>query len=141
MTEQVVAAGGPAPGRAEVPAALRGWFVAHFAADWLVGLPLFIAPEALLRLLGWHTVDPIATRLFAAALLGIGGQSLLGRGGALPEFRGMLNLKIIWATAASAGLLIGALSGGPAFAWVGLAIFLGFLALWVFWRVRVGRLA
>jgi len=121
----------------DVPVALRRWFVAHFAADWLVGLPLFIAPEAILRLLGWHVVDPIATRLFAAALLGIGGQSWLGRNGGLAEFRGMLNLKIIWATAASLGLLLGAVSGGPLLAWLGLVVFLAFLGLWTFWRLKL----
>ena len=120
-----------------VPVALRRWFVAHFAADWLVGVPLFLAPEAILKFFGWHPVDPIATRLFAAALLGIGGQSWLGRGGGVAEFRGMLNLKIIWAAAASLGLLIGAVTGGPILVWLGLGVFLAFLALWVFWRIRL----
>jgi len=76
------------------------WFVAHFAVDWAVGIPLLVAPESLLRFFGWHEIDPIATRLFAAALLAIGGQSLLGRNGSVNEFRAMLNLKLIWAEAA-----------------------------------------
>lgn len=126
--------GPPAPA---VPVALRRWFVAHFAVDWLVGVPLFIAPEAILRLFGWHQVDPIATRLFAAALLGIGGQSWLGRNGGANEFRGMLNLKIIWAVTAALGLLIGALSGGPILAGLGAAVFVAFLGLWTFWRLRL----
>ena len=124
---------------AEVPLALRRWFVAHFAVDWLVGVPLFIAPESILKLLGWHEVDPISTRLFAAALLGIGGQSWLGRNAGFNEFRGMLNLKIIWASAASLALLIGALTGGPILAWLGAVTFLAFLALWTFWRLRLRR--
>ena len=77
----------------EAPSALRTWFVAHFAVDWAVGIPLLVAPESLLRFFGWHEIDPIATRLFAAALLAIGGQSLLGRNGSVNEFRAMLNLK------------------------------------------------
>ena len=120
-----------------VPAALRRWFVAHFAVDWIVGIPLFIAPQQLLSLFGWHLVDPIATRLFAAALLGIGGQSWLGRKGGKQEFRGMLNLKIIWAASASVGLLAGVVSGGPRLAWLGLAVFAAFLGLWVYWRLRL----
>ena len=123
----------------EVPVALRRWFVAHFAIDWLVGVPLFLAPEAILRLFGWHPVDPITTRLFAAALLGIGGQSWLGRHGGIREFTGMLNLKIIWAASASLGLLIGGLTGGPILTWLGLGVFLAFLALWLFWRLRLRR--
>ena len=123
----------------EVPVALRRWFVVHFAVDWLVGIPLFIAPEAILKLLGWHVVDPIATRLFAAALLGIGGQSWLGRAAGRQEFRAMLNLKVIWASAASLALLLGALTGGPILAWLGTVVFLAFLALWAFWRLQLRR--
>ena len=92
----------------EAPSALRTWFVAHFAVDWAVGIPLLVAPESLLRFFGWHEIHPIATRLFAAALLAIGGQSLLGRNGSVNEFRAMLNLKLIWAAAAVIALAKGA---------------------------------
>src|SRR5947209_7141406 len=92
----------------EAPSALRRWFVFYFAVDWAVGVPLLVAPEILLRFFGWHEIDPIATRLFAAALLAIGGQSLLGRNGSVNEFRAMLNLKLIWAAAAVIALGIGA---------------------------------
>ena len=120
-----------------VPDWLRRWFVIHFAVDWLVGLPLFIAPEALLRLFGWHPIDPLSTRLFAAALLGIGGQSFVGRNGNLAEFRGMLNLKLIWAAAAIVAFLISVLTRGPLLAWLGLATFLAFFALWLYWALRL----
>ena len=118
-----------------VTVGLRRWFVVHFAIDWLVGLPLFVAPEPMLRWFGWPQVDPIATRLFAAALLAIGGQSLLGRNGSVGEFRAMLNLKLIWASAAGIGFAIAVLTGEPAPAWLGLAVVAGFLGLWVFWRL------
>ena len=121
----------------EVPVALRRWFVVHFAIDWLVALPLFVAPAHVLQRLGWPQVDPIATRLFAAALLAIGGQSLLGRNGPVGEFRAMLNLKLIWASTAAIGFAIAVLTGGPALAWLGLAVFAGFLGLWVYWRLRL----
>jgi len=119
-----------------VPTPLRRWFIAHFVVDWVTGVPLFLAPE-LLKLFGWHPVDPIATRLFAAALLGIGAQSWIGRNGGIHEFRGMLNLKIVWAATASTGLLIGAIHGGSALVWLGLVIFTAFLALWLYWRIRL----
>jgi hypothetical protein len=111
--------------------------VVHFAVDWLVGLPLFLAPTPLLQLFGWHPIDPIATRLFAAALLGIGTQSLIGRNGSLAEFRAMLNLKLVWAAAASVSLGVGVVSGGPPLTWLGLAVFVGFFALWLYWRLRL----
>ncbi|PYN79295.1 MAG: hypothetical protein DMD97_04785 [Candidatus Rokuibacteriota bacterium] len=123
----------------EAPSALRRWFVFYFAVDWAVGVPLLVAPEILLRFFGWHEIDPIATRLFAAALLAIGGQSLLGRNGSVNEFRAMLNLKLIWAAAAVIALGIGVLSGGPALTWLGLAVFVGFFRVWLYWRIRIGR--
>ena len=111
----------------------------YFAVDWAVGIPLLVAPESLLRFFSWHEIDPIATRLFAAALLAIGGQSLLGRNGSVNEFRAMLNLKLIWAVAAVIALGIGAQSGGPALTWLGLAVFVGFFCVWLYWRIRIGR--
>src|SRR2546428_13050290 len=110
----------------EAPSALRRWFVFYFAVDWAVGVPLLVAPEILLRFFGWHEIDPIATRLFAAALLAIGGQSLLGRNGSVNEFRAMLNPKLIWATPAGVALGNGARSGGPALTLLALAAFVGF---------------
>ncbi len=123
----------------EAPSALRRWFVFYFAVDWAVGVPLLVAPEILLRFFSWHEIDPIATRLFAAALLAIGGQSLLGRNGSVNEFRAMLNPKLIWAAAAVIALCIGVLSGGPALTWLGIAVFVGFFRVWLYWRIRIGR--
>ena len=107
----------------EAPSALRRWFVFYFAVDWAVGVPLLVAPEILLRFFGWHEIDPIATRLF----------------GSVNEFRAMLNLKLIWAAAAAIALGIGVLAGGPALTWLGLVVFVGFLGVWLYWRIRIGR--
>ena len=51
----------------------------------------------------------------------------------------MLNLKLIWAEAAVIALGIGALSGGAALTWLGLAVFVGFFCVWLYWRIRIGR--
>ncbi len=78
-----------------VPDRLRFWFVVHFIVDMLFAIPLFVAPEWLLILFGWDRVDPLTSRLVAAALFGIGIESFLGRGAGIEAFRGMLNLKLI----------------------------------------------
>ena len=72
-----------------VPSSLRTWFVVHFWADILVAVPLFLAPVTLLEALGWQAVDPYAARIVAAALFGIGIESLLGRNGDLSAFVAM----------------------------------------------------
>ena len=122
----------PAPNT--VPPALRTWFVIHFVADLAFALPLFVAPRALLTLLGWHEVDPLATRMVAAALFGIGIQSLLGRNESADAFRGLLTLKIIWSSTATIGILASIAQGGPPMAWGFAVIFGGFCGVWTYWR-------
>jgi hypothetical protein len=121
----------------EIPASLRRWFVAHFIVDLLVALPLLIAPVATLRLLGWGAVDPVATRLVGAALLAIGGQSYLGRHGSPDAYRSLLNLKLIWSSAAIVALVLGIGGGAPAACWAFLAVFVAFFGVWTHYRVRI----
>jgi hypothetical protein len=120
-----------------VPSSLRRWFVVHFVADVLVAVPLFVAPRASLELLGWTSVDPLATRLVAAALFGIGIESFIGRTADASAFRAMLNLKLIWSAAATLGILWSQLEGGPPLGWVALAIFAAFHALWLRYRLQL----
>lgn len=117
---------------------LRNWFVVHCILDVISAIPLMIAPVAFLSLLGWTTVDPYASRLVAAALLGIGIESYLGRNAGVEAFRGMLNLKIIWSASAIFGLVITALTiGGSLFVWLIVIIFVAFNILWVYYRLQL----
>lgn len=126
-------------GTSTVPKALRGWFVLHFVADWLFALPLFFAPTQFLGALGWTEVDPATARLVAAALIGIGTQSLLGRHGSLDTYRAMLNLKILWSASATLGLAWSALEGGPVMLWGFVGVFAAFNAVWLYWRAALRR--
>jgi hypothetical protein len=114
--------------------------VVHFVADVAFALPLMFAPEFTLRLFGWQTIDPIATRIVAAALFAIGIESWLGRNAGVEAYRGMLNLKIIWSAAvvlgAGASLLSGA-QGAPLMGWAVMAVFLFFNLVWVYWRRKL----
>jgi hypothetical protein len=127
----------------EVPIALKRWFVLHFAVDITFAIPLMIIPELFLTFLGWTVVDPIATRIVAAALFGIGIESLLGRNGSLESFKGMLNLKIIWSFATVLGIVISmfhVLLNTVVFLVLLLAIFVVFNIVWVYWRIKLNRL-
>lgn len=124
----------------KVPKALPTAFIVHFWADWIFALPLMLMPREFLGLLGWDQVDPFTARLVAAALMGIGTESLLGRDGSLAHYRGMLRLKIIWSSAAILGIswsIIEVWGAVPLMAWLVLAIFLGFNGLWVYWWRRL----
>ena len=126
--------------RPSVPPALRTWFVVHFWADILFALPLFLAPVEVLEILGWKQIDPYTARLTAAALFGIGIESLLGRNGDVEAFRAMLNLKVIWSATAVIGIgwsLVQGPHDRPLFAWAVLGIFIAFHALWQYWRYQL----
>ena len=120
-----------------VPNGLRTWFVLHFVADMLVGIPLLFFPRLLLPLLGWTTYDPLTSRLVGAALMGIGLESLLGRNASADTFRAMLNLKIIWASSALIAIGLSIVEGVASTAWLFLAIFFVFWCVWVYYRMML----
>jgi hypothetical protein len=126
----------------EVPNTLRKAFVIHFWADWIFAAPLMLMPNKFLGLMGWEQVDPFTARIVAAALIGIGTESLLGRNGSVDHYRGMLRLKIIWSSAAIGGIAwtMAEIRGMiPIMAWAILGIFVLFNALWVFWWRRLKK--
>lgn len=96
-----------------------------------------LTPEQFLGAFGWPCVDPIASRLVAAALAGIGIQSLLGRHEGAEVFRAMLTLKIIWSAFATLGILASQLDGGPPMGWMFFAIFGSFFAIWTRYRLSL----
>ena len=126
----------------EVPSSLRRWFVVHCFADVAFAVPLFVAPQTFLGALGWTAVDPFTTRIAAAALLGVGLESYLGKDQDLRVFAHMLNLKVIWSLACVVGIALSIAQGAqgrPPMAYGFLAIFVGFHAVWVHYRRIVGR--
>ena len=120
-----------------IPTGLKTWFVIHFIADMLFAIPLIFFPEIIMPLFGWGAIDPVMPRLVGAALLGIGGESLFSRNASRDAFKSLLRLKIIWASGAILALGLGILKGAPPAAWGFLAIFIGFLVVWVFFRIKL----
>jgi hypothetical protein len=49
----------------------------------------------------------------------------------------MLSLKIIWSLSAIFGILLSILDGSPPIAWGFLAIFSGFSALWISYKLKL----
>ena len=120
---------------------LQIWFRIHFVADILFALPLFFFPGKFMSLFGWIEIAPVMARLVAAALFGIGIESLIASYKAdLKAFREMLNLKVIWSFTASAGLVIALIQGEharPLMLWIITGIFILFHALWLSYRIRL----
>ena len=123
-----------------VPKGLKFWFVVHFAVDMIFAIPMMLFPTAFLTLFGWEVIDPVSTRVVAAALFGIGTQSFLGRNEGPESYRGMLNLKIIWSIAAMIGIGISLLEGAQGEAplgWAVWGVFLFFSVIWIYWRIKL----
>ena len=127
----------------DAPRGLSWWFIIHFIVDISIAIPLFLFPERSLEFIGWQEVDAIMARVVAAALFGIGIESLLGRNSPLEGFRNMLNLKIIWSLAAILGIgwsMLEGAQGRPIVGWIILLTFVAFHIVWIYWRIRVGKL-
>jgi hypothetical protein len=127
----------------KVPRWLRNWFLVHFAIDFIFAVPLFLFPVEFLTLLGWEVVDPLASRLVAAALFGIGIESFLCRDSGIGTFKNMLNLKIIWSISAIIGITLSLIQvprKEPLMGWLFALIFLLFNFLWVYWKIRLGKI-
>lgn len=120
-----------------VPQSLRAWFMIHFVADVVFAIPLFFAPVWFLSSLGFTVIDPVATRMVAAALVGIGTISLLVKNQTIEVFRALLSLKILWSATAIMGLSLSLAEGAPRSVWGLLIIFAGFCGLWSFYRVKI----
>ncbi len=120
-----------------VPEILRKLFLLHFALDYIVAIPLMFAPVKTMMLLGWNAPESVATRLVAAALIGIGGISLIAYKADVETFRHMLTMKLLWSGSAVLGLVLSLADGAPVFTWVFLFIFAIFFVIWLFYRMRI----
>lgn len=118
---------------------LTRFFVLHFLIDIVFAIPLFFFPGEFLALIGWETFNPLFVRLVAAALFGIGIESLLGRNSSPEVFKAMLNLKIIWSSAAIMGIILSLPEiDGDFFVGLILLVFIFFNVLWIYWRKKLG---
>ena len=125
----------------DIPQSLRRFFVVHAAVDLVIGVPLMLAPETFLRALGWSSVDPASARLVAAALLAIGGKSLAARHAGSETYRTLLDVKLLWSSAAILGLILSIGDGAPAACWAFLAVFVAFFGVWTHYRIRMKQMA
>ena len=123
----------------KVPPSLRVWFLIHFVVDMLFAIPLIINPVWFLRLVGFGVVEPFATRLVGAALIGIGGVSLAAHKAGVETFNSLLTLKILWSISAMLGIILTLIQGGSKVGWFILAMFFVFSGVWVYYKKRINK--
>ena len=120
-----------------VPSLLKKLFVFHFIVDFIFAIPLMLAPKAAMAFMGWPNAEPVATRLVAAALMGIGGISFIARNADARVYRHMLTMKLLWSSAAVLGLLLSILEGAPTATYGFLAIFVMFFGVWLYYWLKI----
>lgn len=123
------------------PASLRTWFFVHFIIDYIFAVPLFVAPESFLRFFGWTMVDPLASRLAAAALFGIGGASFFVRNADAVTYQHMLTMKLLWSSFAAMGILVSIIfDNTPRMAYIFMLVFIIFFFIWLYYKIRLGKI-
>ncbi len=116
----------------QIPKSLSVWFKIHFVVDYIIGLPLLFAPKFTLSLFSIQA-EPIAARLVGATLLGIGGISLIHKK-TEDSYRTLLQLKLIWSSAAVLGLILSIfIDNAQKIIWLFVSIFGFFFFLWLYY--------
>ena len=118
-----------------VPNSLRTWFIIHFIVDFIFGIPLVLFPAWTLSLFSFQVGELLTARLVGAALIGIGGVSVLVRNESAEVFRSLLKLKVIWSISAIVAILLTLYEGAPALTWGIFGIFVMFSGVWwYYWK-------
>lgn len=115
---------------------LRRWFLFHFWVDLIFALPLILAPVWFMGLFDFEVTETLTPRLVGAALLGIGGASLVMHKAGLEAFKTMLQLKIIWSGAAMLAILLTYWQEKNAYLWLFFSIFFTFSMVWNYYFFR-----
>lgn len=123
-----------------IPHSLRRWFLLHLIVDYAIAVTFFFFPYQTLQVFGWKTVDPLAARLVAAALLAIGGTYVIARHADTEAYRQFLALKIVWSFAAVIGIILTMVTtDAPVLSWFVLALFALFSSVWVYYYRLLSR--
>ena len=122
-----------------IPGGLRTAFLVHSIIDLAIAVPLMVSPQKSLEAVGWDDpVDPVATRLVAAALLA-GSRSAFKKIDSIESYKSILEIKLIWSTAAIIGLIWSIKQGASPKAYFPLGAFGIFWGIWNYWRWKLSR--
>jgi hypothetical protein len=116
-----------------IPTSLRYWFTVHFVIDLGFAIPLLFFTDWFLLLLGLDNTNLLQARLVAAALVAIGGTSLLMRHADAVSYILMLKFKILWSGSAILAIVLSLHQGTAQIAWLLLVIFTGFFVVWLYY--------
>ncbi|MBT3864455.1 hypothetical protein HOE67_04010 [Candidatus Peregrinibacteria bacterium] len=124
----------------KIPRSLKYWFIAHFIIDMIFAIPLIFAPVFTLTYFGFEITEPaLLARLVGAALIGVGGTSLLAHNKGPESYNSLLTLKILWSHTAVLAILLAILEGAPEMTWLILATFIIFAFVWDYYKIKLRK--
>jgi hypothetical protein len=119
---------------------LKSMFLVHAVVAAVIGALLLLIPGQFLAWINWRPIEPIANRLFGAALLGLSWSSFRGwRASEWAQVVVLVEMEAIFCILASVAVARHLLAGQyPAIVWV---VFVGFLVFAITWTALfvVGR--
>ena len=112
---------------------LKVTLVVHIVLAVGLGLPLLGLPGRFLGWLGWAPVDPLISRMFGAALLGLGWLDLRTlRSNSRQAAQGVIEAGILFCGLAAAGMARNMLGAAwPWYTWAVLGIYVLLAGLWI----------
>ena len=113
--------------------ALKYLFLVHAVVAALIGALLLIIPGKFLGWINWTPIEPIANRLFGAALLGLCWSSFRGwRASEWAQVAILVEMEAVFCSLAFVGVARHVLVGPyPAVVWFVGAVFLVFAVAWI----------
>ena len=120
-----------------MPKSLKVWFIIHFFIDYIFGIPLLLFPDSIFNLFGIPFVETVSIRLIGAALISIGGMSLIAVNWGRTSYHTFLSFKIFWSLAAIMALLISISETKMHFLWAFLGVFFVFAIVWIYYKIRL----
>ena len=122
-----------------IPKSLRYWFFAHFVIDIIFGIPLILFPTWTLNLFGFEAANLLLARLVGAALVAIGGTSLMIYKKDKSAYIPMLQLKLLWSGTAIVAIILSLNEGDMTAKYVILAIFASFFMVWFYYFKQLSK--
>jgi hypothetical protein len=119
---------------------LRTVFLIHAVVGCVFGIPLFLAPGRLLKLVNWTRIDALTSRVLGAALLALAWTSFRSwRTNERPPVV-ILELEAVFTVLGSIGILRHLIAGPyPAIVWIIFLIFAAWAVVWVVFLLRQWR--
>ena len=117
---------------------LKVLFLIHATVSFIFGIQIYLIPGIWTGSVSWVPFDPVMTRLYGAALLGLAFSSWLGfRATNWGEVRMIIQMEIAFtASSALGGLYELLFASAPRVAWLIVLLYVAFGLVWFFFYRR-----